>query len=136
MEVTLAVIADAANVSSDGKLNVLGRFSNIYAGALPARHPVMVLVLEIEADPFEAGTQKRIEVILADPDGVEMSKVAATVVLPQPTTPGPMRSLMIMDFRELEFRKAGPHSFKTIIDGVDSPRTTDLEVSLLPTGGQ
>ena len=49
MDVTLALLADAANVSQDGKLNILGIFNGLGAAAFPATHPSMHLVLRFEA---------------------------------------------------------------------------------------
>ena len=131
----MSLIADAANVSADGKLNVLGRFGVVFAPSLPAMHPSMVLVVELQADSFEAGETKKIEVVLSDPDGHEMSRVNATAVLPTPTAPGPMNSLMILDFRALNFQKPGPYSFATTIDGVTKQPTTDFSVVLIPQSG-
>lgn len=128
----MALIADAANVSQDGKLNVLGRFRAVYAATLPARHPSMTLVVELEASAFEAGTEKQIEVVLSDPDGRELSRLSAKATLPVPATPGDLRPLMILDFRDLTFDKAGGYSFTTIIDGERQSPSTDFAVALIP----
>ena len=133
---TLSLIADAANISAEGKLNVLGRFGMLYTSSLPARHPSMALVLELESSAFDAGQARTIEVILSDPDGRELSRVSATATLTQPAAPGPITNLMVMDFRDLTFEKAGPYSFKVSIDGVDAERTVDFGVALLAQGGQ
>jgi len=39
MHVTFALFADAANLSQEGKLNILGVFDALQVGALPAVHP-------------------------------------------------------------------------------------------------
>ena len=49
MLVKLAVLADYANVTSDGKLNILGIFDRMNVLNLPAVHPQMNLVLRLEA---------------------------------------------------------------------------------------
>src|SRR5215217_3944288 len=48
MEVKLAVLADYANVSQDGKLNIMGIFQEINAPSLPFPLPQMFLVVPFE----------------------------------------------------------------------------------------
>lgn len=48
MEVSLALLADYANVTREGKLNLLGLFDRIDARAVPWVHPQMQLVLQNE----------------------------------------------------------------------------------------
>ncbi len=64
MDVPLALIADAANISEEGKLNVLGVFNRITARELPATHPQLTLVLKFVADAVEAGQTKRLQIFL------------------------------------------------------------------------
>ena len=49
MRVPLAVLADYANVTTDGKLNIMGIFNRIFASALPVVHPQMRLVMRFQA---------------------------------------------------------------------------------------
>ncbi|MFP5355722.1 MAG: DUF6941 family protein, partial [Gemmatimonadota bacterium] len=39
MHVSFALFADAANISQEGKLNILGVFDAVQVGQLPAVHP-------------------------------------------------------------------------------------------------
>ena len=55
MDVTLAVLADHANVSDQGKLNILGIFDRILASNFPAVHPQLHPVLRFSASPAERG---------------------------------------------------------------------------------
>ena len=71
MEVDLAVIADAANVSQEGKLNILGVFDTIWAREFPFRHATMVLVVRVRAD-FTEGGGHPLEVRLVDADGAQI----------------------------------------------------------------
>jgi hypothetical protein len=50
MQVAFAVFADAANLSQEGKLNVLGVFDALQVGTLPAVHPRAHLVVHIVFD--------------------------------------------------------------------------------------
>ena len=49
MHVTFALFADAANLSQEGKLNILGVFDALQVGSLPAVHPRATLVLRFKA---------------------------------------------------------------------------------------
>jgi hypothetical protein len=56
MHVNLAVLCDAANVSREGKLNILGEFDSIHASSFPLTYPTMVLVVRMEAHPRRSAT--------------------------------------------------------------------------------
>jgi len=68
MEIDLAVIADYAAVSGDGKLVVAGIFDRITAADMPAVHPMMALAFRVTTDPGPSSTHS-VEVHLADPEG-------------------------------------------------------------------
>ena len=53
MEVKLAGFCDAANISREGKLNILGEFNTLYAAAVPVIWPLMYVVIKIEATAGE-----------------------------------------------------------------------------------
>ena len=55
MHVSFALFADAANISQEGKLNILGVFDAIHVGQLPALHPRATFVIRIKAVPSDAG---------------------------------------------------------------------------------
>lgn len=50
MQVPLAVLADYANVTADGKLNIMGIFDIIYAPQVSFVHPQMQLVMKLRTD--------------------------------------------------------------------------------------
>ena len=64
MKVTLAVLADYANVSREGKLNILGIFNIIHAASFPCTHGEMVLVTKLEAEVLDSKKPRKIEVNL------------------------------------------------------------------------
>ena len=55
MHVSFALFADAANISQEGKLNILGVFDAVHVGQLPALHPRATFVVRIKAVPGDAG---------------------------------------------------------------------------------
>lgn len=54
MNVSLALVADYANISREGKLNILGIFDRIAAQSVPAVHSQMQLIMRLEADRAES----------------------------------------------------------------------------------
>ena len=51
----MAVLADEANVSQEGKLNLMGIFDRIAAAEFPVVHPKMVFAFRVEADFADSG---------------------------------------------------------------------------------
>jgi hypothetical protein len=56
MHVSFSLFADAANISQEGKLNILGVFDAVHVGQIPALHPRATFVIRIKATPADAGT--------------------------------------------------------------------------------
>ncbi len=55
MHVSFALFSDAANISQEGKLNILGIFDAVHVGQLPALHPRTTFVLSLKATPADIG---------------------------------------------------------------------------------
>jgi hypothetical protein len=55
MHVSFALFADAANLSQEGKLNVLGVFDAVHAGQFPALHPRATLVVRLKGTQSDVG---------------------------------------------------------------------------------
>lgn len=115
MDVNLAVCCDAANVSREGKLNLLGIFNSIHAATFPCTHPHLCLVLRVEAGLGEEGAHP-IEIKLADEDGHEIFKVTGQLAL-QGARPGrPMTAQTVMDINHFQIPRPGTYSFEIFID--------------------
>ena len=71
MHVSFALFADAANISQEGKLNVLGVFDAVHVGQLPALHPRATFVMRIKAVPEDAGVHP-LQLRWVNPRGQEM----------------------------------------------------------------
>jgi hypothetical protein len=84
MDVTLAVLADFANTSADGKLNILGIFDTVYAEQYPAAHPEMKLVVRFRIHPAEIGQQKHIEIQLRTDQGQRLFQFTIELDLVEP----------------------------------------------------
>lgn len=58
MHISFAVFADAANLSQEGKLNVLGIFDALQVGAFPTLHPRAHLVVRVKGTVADVGTHE------------------------------------------------------------------------------
>lgn len=133
MEVTLALLADAANATANNKLNVLGVFSQLNPPVLPYQHPAMTLVLKFDADPVEGDTDKDIRVVLVDPDGRELQRMDIQSHLPESSGPGlRIEVLMQLTLNGVYFERAGPHAFVVLVGGETRARVP-LTVAAAPS---
>ena len=116
MDVTLAVCCDAANVSREGKLNLLGIFNSIHAAEFPCTHPHLALVLRVEARLGEEGAYP-LEIKLVDEDGQQLFDIGGQLSL-QGAEPGrPMTAQTIMDINNLQLPRPGTYAFEIFLDG-------------------
>lgn len=56
MHIAFALFADAANLSQEGKLNILGVFDTLHVAQLPAIHPRASLVVRVKGSTADVGT--------------------------------------------------------------------------------
>jgi hypothetical protein len=127
MDVTLAVLADGANVTQDGKLNILGVFHALGAQSYPATHPQMYLVVCFEATRSEEGKNKKVEIQLADDDGQKLFAVEAAVLVPQGAPGQRIRMNQILALNNVRFPKPGDYVFNILV-GDDQKAAVDLKL--------
>ena len=116
MQVKLAVLADYANVTADGKLNILGIFDRINLVQVPAVHPQMHLVLRLEARAAERDRVHRVEIRLHDPQGTTIFDVNGEIV-PHGDGAQPLTTNQILTLNNLQLEKIGAYNFVIFIDG-------------------
>ncbi len=117
MELTLALLADYANISQEGKLNVLGVFDAIFAPEFPALHTELHLVLRFEAGPAERGQTKSIEIKLIDQDGNTLGILSGKLPLPEESPTLVMGLNQILRFQHLVFERPGDYRFHVLVNG-------------------
>jgi hypothetical protein len=83
----MAVLADEANVSQEGKLNLMGIFDRIAAAEFPVVHPKMVFAFRVEADFADSGRAFPVYVSMEDEDGTAIFQANGEMVAP-PVPPG------------------------------------------------
>jgi hypothetical protein len=131
MEVTLAVLADYANVTKEGKLNVMGLFTHINARALPYLHPQMLLVWEAEAGPAEWETRKDVEIKLLDEAANQILSVRGNLEVPGGEPGKPVRINSLMGFNNVKFDAEGDYVFSILIGG-ETKKNVSFRVSYTP----
>ncbi len=128
MELRFALLADAANVSQEGKLNICGEFNVIHSNAEPPiAWPHCVLVVRVEASISE-GTQHTFRLGIFDEDGGAMLPVSPEIPLKFSSQgPGlPLRGQVLMNFGNLAFPRFGTFEFHVLIDGHSCSRGASL----------
>ena len=78
MHIAFALFADAANLSQEGKLNVLGVFDAVHVGGLPSVHPRATLVLRLKGGAQDVGRHS-VTMHWCNPDGAELWSSAGEV---------------------------------------------------------
>lgn len=83
MHVSFILFADAANISQEGKLNILGVFDAVHAGPLPAVHPRATVVVRLKASAADVGTHP-LTLRWINPRGMELWSSTAELAIQQP----------------------------------------------------
>jgi len=134
MQVKLAVLADYANVTGDGKLNILGIFDRMTVREIPAVHPQMHLVLRLEAHSAEKDRLHTIEIRLQDPDGQSIFDVQGEIV-PRGEFNSPVSTNQILTLNNLQLTKIGEFTFLVFVNNdlkAEVPLMVDLGVPEAP----
>jgi hypothetical protein len=115
MKVPLALICDAANVSREGKLNILGVFSALRARQFPCVHPSLTLVVGLEATYTERG-EHSVDIRLVDADGGELLKLDGHVHV-QSERPGhPITTQAVLQLNNITFPHSGTYTVDILVD--------------------
>lgn len=124
----MALIADEANLSQDGKLNVLGAFDRIVAAQFPMIHPKMVFVFRIEAGYADGGAKLPVRVRLMDEDGEVLFDAGGEIGAPT-VRPGDVASAyQLFALAGIGFRAPGAYKFVVTLGDLP-PHETPLIVS-------
>jgi hypothetical protein len=115
MNVNLGTLADYANVTGDGKLNILGIFDRINVTQIPAVHPQMHLVLRLEAHAAELDRSHNVEIRLQDPDGNTIFEVKGEIV-PRGEPGRSVSTNQILTLNNLQLEKIGDYAFVVMLN--------------------
>ena len=136
MKVTLALLCDSANVAADGKLNILGQFSQIASPAFPCELPLMQLALRFEAQPSDAGAEHELLIRLVNADGNRIGELGGLLTVPpfepsgEPSgnsSDGSTTLQTVVPLPNITFPEPGAYALHLLIDGEGS-RSVGLDV--------
>lgn len=124
VDATLAVAADNANVSTDGKLNIIGVFQEFTPEGFPAVVPSIALVISWDAEPVEFGTKKEVHISFMGPDPDEkISLPPVSLTIPEAPRPGERAiAHQILTLQNLPLLRSGPHAFYLVVGGEPKAR--------------
>ncbi len=115
MYCSFALFADAANLSQEGKLNVLGVFDALHVASVPAVHPRATLVVRLKASPDDAGTHA-LAFTWVGPGGDEIWSSSGEVEVHSPP-PGAIEvDIPVIAAIDLPIAEAGVHVMRVELD--------------------
>lgn len=135
MQVLIAALADYANVTQDGKLNVMGAFDTIIAKQFPAVLPLAVIALRLTLDYEDRSAAHSLELVIVNQDGREFGKLEGRLEVPQ-IPPGQRATVnQVLTLQQLSFDR--PDRFSVVIrwDGEERQRLP-LDVVAVPASPQ
>ncbi|CAN5781717.1 hypothetical protein BH23GEM3_BH23GEM3_22280 [soil metagenome] len=107
----MAFLADEANVSQEGKLNVLGIFDRIASTAFPTVHPRMVFAFRVQSEFPDSGQPYAVRVRLIDEDGGVLFEANGEITGP-PVTPGEFSTAnQVFTLVGVQFPQPGSYKF-------------------------
>ena len=116
MHISFAIFADAANLSQEGKLNILGVFDALQVGGLPTIHPRTHFVVRLKADGNDTGPHKLTFRWLSPLDEELWSSSGEMSVAPAPN-PLFEVDLPIIAVVDLPLNIAGQYTMQVTLDG-------------------
>lgn len=128
MEVALAAVADSANVSQEGKLNVHGIFDSLQAKEFPVTHPQMAFAFRLRMEHEDQAQTHRVQVRLIDMDGNELFSTGGTIEVGR-IKPGQFgHTNQVFNIRGVQFERPGRYRFRVEVERADEPYDTVFQV--------
>jgi hypothetical protein len=116
MDVAFAMLADAANISREGKLNILGAFDRIYGSKFPLTWPRMVLVTRFVASAAEYGQEKALEIVTLDADGKRLGQATGKMRVPTGQSGRQLKINHVLPMA-MTFPGPGQYSIEILVNG-------------------
>jgi len=116
MEIEIFSLADFANDSGNGKMNIIGTFDQINALSLPVVLPHCAVATRIRIANSEAGTHS-VEIVCIDPDGNEFQRLPVSMnVQPNPNAEYNAFNIPV-NISNFKVDKLGKYAFELYYDG-------------------
>jgi hypothetical protein len=130
MHVSFALFADAANLSQEGKLNILGVFDALQVATLPAVHPRAHLVVHIKGTGTDIG-QHTVSFRWLSPTGHELWTSTGELNVGAPPPGVAEMDLPLIAQLDLPMDSVGSYNMAIAIDGA---HTIDVGVQVRAAG--
>ena len=115
MQVAFALFADAANLSQEGKLNVLGVFDALQVGSVPAVHPRAHLVVHLKGTLSDVG-RHTVTLRWINPKGSELWTSTGELNVGQPPAGVTEMDLPLIAQIDLPIDSGGPYRMTVSLD--------------------
>ena len=118
MHVQYVALCEQVIIAADGKPSLISVFNDLQAPQFPITIPRLVFVARIHFTSDETGKPKKVEVIITDPNGVELARPSGDVTLPP--VPSGLETISVdlplqLDMFQLD--TTGRYTFLLHIDG-------------------
>ena len=124
MHISFALFADAANLSQEGKLNILGVFDALQVASLPAVHPRAHLVVRLKGTRSDVGKHS-LSLRWTNPAGNELWSSTGNLDVGMPPAGVNDLDLPIIASLDLPLDSAGAY---TLSVALDDQTTADLKL--------
>jgi hypothetical protein len=126
VEIRLAVLADYAAVTDDGKLVVAGVFDTLAVAELPAAHAHVAIAVRIHV-PVGEGPEHDIAVRFVDPDGQQLLEMGGRLPVRHFDAERGAIAQIVVNLEPLAVQRLGTHAFDIFLDD-EYAHTVNLEV--------
>lgn len=116
MHLSFALFADAANISQEGKLNILGVFDALQVSQLPTLHPRATIVVRLKAGAEDAG-RHTLALGWFSPEGDELWSSSGELEVGAPPPGSGELDVPIIAAIDLPIREQGVHAMRVALDG-------------------
>ena len=115
MRIPLALLADHASLTNDGKLNILGIFEAFRAKEIPTTLAAMSVVFQLVEDTPRTSEPYRVAVRCRAPDGREVFMLDGKLNVRDGSEP--LNVPQIIRIENLRIEAYGRHLFEVLVDG-------------------
>lgn len=115
MHVSFALFADAANLSQEGKLNILGVFDAVQVPSLPAVHPRATLVVRLKGSRTDVGSHY-VRLRWVNPKGTELWSTIGQIDIANPPATVTDMDFPLIAAVDLPIDHAGSYVMRIALD--------------------
>lgn len=116
MHVSFALFADAANISQEGKLNILGVFDALQVASVPSVHPRATMIVRLKAHPDDVG-RHTLAFAWIGPSGDEIWSSSGELEVGSPPPGATELDVPVIAAIDLPIQEVGTHVMRVALDG-------------------